>query len=93
MLKQETAETVALQALAWFAADGERLGHFLGATGASPDSLRDRAQDHDFLVSVLDFLLMDDETVVAFCEAEGLPLSLPAEARAALPGGDIPHWT
>lgn len=93
MLKLETAESIALRAFAWFAADDERLGHFMGATGASADSLGNRLQDHDFLISVLDFLLMDDDAVMAFCDAEGLPFTMPAEARSAMPGGDTVHWT
>jgi hypothetical protein len=36
---------------------------------------------------VLDFLLMDDAWVVAFCDAAGLPYEAPMRARAALPGG------
>ena len=92
-MKLETAETVALRALAWVAADPERAGHFLNATGASAGSLAERAQDTDFLISVLDFLMLDDAWVIAFCEAEGLEFETPAAARAALPGGGAVHWT
>ena len=43
--QQESAQTLALRALAWLLADEELTGLFLGATGASPADLRARAQD------------------------------------------------
>jgi hypothetical protein len=30
---------------------------------------------------------------IAFCDAEGLDYGQPMQARAALPGGDLVHWT
>jgi hypothetical protein len=31
--------------------------------------------------------------VMAFCDAQSLPYTEPQAARAALPGGEVPHWT
>jgi hypothetical protein len=31
--------------------------------------------------------------VIAFCDAAGYPYAAPLAARAALPGGEVPHWT
>ncbi len=93
MLTQETAETIALRALAWIAREDDMLSHFLNATGAQASDLTKLAQDVDFLRSVLDFILMDDAWIMAFCEAEDLRYDMPAEARRALPGGETPHWT
>jgi hypothetical protein len=45
------------------------------------------------LGAVLDHLLGDDQMVIAFCDAHGLPYTSPLAARAALPGGDTLHWT
>ncbi|MFP5479964.1 MAG: DUF3572 domain-containing protein [Alphaproteobacteria bacterium] len=84
--QQESAQTLALRALAWLLADEELTGLFLGATGASPADLRARAQDADFHLAILDFLLMDDRWVVAFCDGQGLPYTAPMQARAALGG-------
>jgi hypothetical protein len=89
----DTAETVALRALSWIAGDAEMLGHFLHTTGARTDDLKRSAQDPVFLGSVLDFLLLDDAWVVAFCAAERLDCRVPGEARAVLPGGAMTHWT
>ena len=88
MMRQETAETLALRALAWLAGNDDLLPVFLGSTGADPGQMRDRAGDPVFLASVLDFLLMDDAWIVAFCDAAGLPYAAPLQARAALPGGE-----
>jgi len=92
-LTQDAAETIALKALAWLAAHEELLPVFLGATGTGEEDLRNRAQDPEFLGFVLDFLLMDDAWVVAFCSAHELDNATPMQARAALPGGADMHWT
>ncbi|MCB2115099.1 MAG: DUF3572 domain-containing protein [Rhodobacteraceae bacterium] len=90
---RDSAELLSLKALGWIAADPERLGAFLGATGISAAELRTRAGAPEFLLSVLDFLLMDDASVIAFCEAEGYAYTAPLAARSALPGGAERHWT
>lgn len=90
---RESAEIVALQALAWLVGNNELRPVFLGASGASEDDLRDGAQDPQFLAAILDFLLMDDAWIAAFCDASGLRYDAPMAARAALPGGEAMHWT
>ena len=92
-MQQEPAQVLALQALAWLAADDELFPVFLNATGASAADLRARAGDAEFLGAVLDFLMMDDAWVIAFCDQHALPYTLPQQARAALPGGAAVHWT
>ncbi|MFN3642690.1 MAG: DUF3572 domain-containing protein [Gemmobacter sp.] len=87
------ADVVALQALGWIAADDGRLAAFLDLTGLAPADLRARAQEPIILGAVLDFLMQDDRTVLAFCADAGLPPDAPMAARTALPGGDLPHWT
>ena len=90
---RESADEIALRALAWLVGNDELLPVFLGATGASEADLRGRVQEPEFLGSVLDFLLMDDAWVMAFCTAADLPCEAPMRARSALPGGGDPHWT
>ena len=92
-LQQESAETVALQCLAWLTAHDELLPVFMGATGASAEGLKNGAQDPEFLGSVLDFLLMNDTWVIEFCAAQGLANDVPMQARMALPGGAQVNWT
>jgi hypothetical protein len=90
---RDFAETTALQALAWLAADDELFSAFLGASGHSPAEIRARAGDPVFLAAVLDFLLTDDAWVMAFCDSVDLGYDTPARARAGLPGGEVTHWT
>lgn len=91
--KQAEAETLALRALGWMAADPDLTSAFLAAAGAGPGDLRTRAVDPEFLGFVLDFLLCDEVALLAFAAAEGISPDLPMRARAALPGGDLPNWT
>lgn len=92
-LGRDQAETLGLQALGWLAGQEDLSGAFLGATGLSADEMKARAADPEFLGFVLDFLLGDEPALLAFCEAENLTPDRPMRARAALPGGDLPHWT
>lgn len=90
---QNTAETLALQCLAWLVGNEELLPVFLGSTGASETDLREQAQDPTFLGAVLDFVMMDDAWVVAFCDTNDLAYDAPMRARTALPGGAQVNWT
>ncbi len=92
-MQREIADTIALRALAWLAGNEELLPVFLGATGASTDDLRARAQDPEFLGSVLEFLMNDDAWVVEFCDLHGLGYDQPMVARQSLPGGEQINWT
>lgn len=89
----ERAETIALQALGWLVANEELRPVFLGSTGASPDDLRARATDPAFLAAVLSFLTMDDDWIIAFCDAAELSYDKPLRARYALPGQHLVDWT
>ncbi len=92
-MPKNAAELLAVAALVWIANDAERMGAFLGATGAAPGDLRARASDPQFLGFVLDFLLQDDAAVIAFSADHPCPPEDVARARAGLPGGDLPNWT
>jgi hypothetical protein len=84
---REAAETLALQALAWIAAEPERLSGLMATTGLWPDEVSARATEPAFLGGVLDFLLGDEVQLLAFCTEMGVPPESPARLRAALPGG------
>lgn len=92
-LSADAAETLALRALGWLVGNDDLLPVFLGASGAGMEELRLRATEPAFLAGVLDFLMMDDAWIVAFCDATGTPYDVPMQARAALPGGAQMHWT
>lgn len=93
MSQQEAAETLALQALAWLAANEDLMPVFMDATGASSDDLRNQAGDPAFLGAVLDFLMMDDAWVISFCDSVRVPYDRIKMARQALPGGAQVNWT
>lgn len=92
-MKPEQAEFIAIQALGHIAGDEELLFAFLDITGLSPDDLRSRAGESDILGGVLDFILMDEARLLAFCEAADLKPEIPGRARRLLPGGEEVHWT
>lgn len=92
-VKQHEAQTIALKALGWLATNQELFPVFLSSTGAAVEDLAISAQDSVFLASVIEFILMDDAWVIAFCDAEGLAYEAPLHARGFLPGGEIWHFT
>lgn len=94
-MQQEFAEIFAIKALAWLGEDDELLGVFLGSTGANSEDLRQAAirRDGEFLGNVLDFILMNDEWVLRCAQSIDVPPADFVIARAALPGGQLPHWT
>ncbi len=92
-MSPETAQTIALQALAWLVGQEDICSAFLGASGSSVDDLRGRATDPIFQASLLEFLTMDDNWVMAFCDSIGLGYEDPLRARYALPGAEQVHWT
>ncbi len=81
----EEAEAVALKAIAFIAADEELLSRFVALTGCGADDIRQRIQDPGFLGGVLDFILTDEPTLLAFAEAAELAPETPMAARNRLP--------
>jgi len=92
-MSPERAETIALQALGWLAGNDDLCPIFLGASGASLQDMRDRATDPQFLSSVLEFLTLNDDWIISFCDFAGLSYDLPLRARHALPGAEQVEWT
>ncbi len=92
-ISHQAAETLALNALSWLVGNEELLPVFLGSTGASAEDLRAGAANVEFLASILDFLVLDDSSVIAFCDANSVPYDQPAQARSVLSGEAEMHWT
>jgi len=89
-IDRDGAERVAFAALAFLAADGERLGRFLAVTGLEPARIRAAATEPGFLSAVLDHLVGDDELIVGLARELGVRPEDVAEARRILSGGDAP---
>lgn len=89
----QQAEIIAIQVLGWLSAQDDLLMTFMGATGSGLDDVRTRAGDPEFLASVMDFILMDDDWVRGFCDQQSLSYDAIQHIRMALPGGALPNWT
>ena len=89
----EVAETYALKVLGWLVGEEEILPIFMGSSGSSAADIKEWAQDADFLIAVLDFVMMDDAWVLACCQACALEPEAMQIARQSLPGGGMVNWT
>ena len=92
-LSREAAEVFSINVLGWLAGQEEILPLFLGASGASESDLRERIADPAFHLSVLEFLMMDDQWIISCCDALNVPYERVGEARQAMPGGAEVSWT
>ena len=78
------AETLALGALGWVLAEDSRAERLLALTGLTPETLRARVQDRDFLAAVLRFLENHEPDLIACAEALGVPPLRLVSARQEL---------
>ena len=83
---QDAARAVAIMALAFLAADDDRLGRFMAWTGLGADEVRAAPSDPALLGGVLDYLLAHEALLVEFADHAGMAPEEPARARQALPG-------
>jgi len=80
----ESAETIALSALAFLADDLPRLGRFLALTGLGPSELREEARAPRIQAAVLGHLLQDESLLLVFAASQGIAPELIAPAQALL---------
>jgi hypothetical protein len=93
LYSQQTAETLAVQALGFIAEDEARLTGFVASTGIAVQSIRTAAGEPDFLAGVLDHVLADENLLMAFADSAGVDPAGIAHARHALGKvweGDLP---
>lgn len=82
------AGEIAVRALAFLAADADRIGRFLAVTGLDPADLRGIAARADFQAGLLDHLLADESLLLAFCaECDIDPAEMQPARRALAPDG------
>ena len=89
MLRDQTAaapdpQALALGALGWVLADGDRAERLLALTGLTPDALRAGLGDPAVLGAVLDFLCAHEPDLMAASEALGREPQALVAAREAL---------
>jgi Protein of unknown function (DUF3572) len=81
---RKEAEALAIQALAFIAGDGERLGRFLAVTGIGPSEIRAAAREPGFLSGVLDYVASDERLIADFASEAGLDPADVERGRALL---------
>ncbi len=64
----ESAEILALEALAWLAGRPETIDNFLAVSGLDAGDLRRAASERGFQGAVLDFLLQNEPILIDFCQ-------------------------
>ena len=85
-MNRKAAENLAIQALAYLAAEPEKLEPFLASAGIDPAAIRAAAREPQFLVGVLDHLAADERLLIGFAEEAGCDPALVMRARATLSG-------
>ncbi|WP_019905552.1 DUF3572 domain-containing protein [Methylobacterium sp. 77] len=65
----DAAERLAISVLGWLVEDTDRLLPFMAASGLTPDTLRESANDPAFLSAVLDHVMGDEAVLVACANA------------------------
>jgi hypothetical protein len=80
------AATLALEVLAFLADREDAFSRFADLSGLDPASAATRAGEPEFLASVLDFLLSDEELLVDFCHGGSIDPKTVHVARYALGG-------
>ena len=92
-MNKEIAETRALEVLTWVLSEDDLIQVFMDATGASQDDLRSNTLNHEFLISILDFVLMDDSWVISCSKFMNIDPSQIQVIRMSLDGGQEVNWT
>ena len=92
-MDREIAETRALEVLTWVLSEDGLIQVFMGATGASQNDLRSNTLSHEFLLSILDFVLMDDRWVISCSKFLNIDPSQIQLIRMSLDGGQEVTWT
>jgi hypothetical protein len=81
---REQAETLAIGALGFLAADPGALGRFLALTGIGPANLRSAATEPGFLAGLLDYFLANEPLLVDYARQQGIAPEEIVRARTAL---------
>lgn len=97
-MTEDQAETIGLATLGWLCGQDDLLPVFLAASGATVGDLQaglsaPGGPDRAVIVATLDFVLMQDETVIAAAQAQDLRAEKLVMAHALLSGAAQMHWT
>lgn len=81
---REDAETLAIEALAFLAAEEARLSRFMAITGYDLAGIKAEAGSAQFLAGVLDYLMSDESLLLVFASHGGVDPSALGRARRAI---------
>jgi len=85
-LDREYAESLAVQALTYLAAEPERLGRFLALSGLGPEDIRIAAGEPGFLAGVLEYLSSEELLLLDFAQHSRIDPGEIGRAQALLSG-------
>lgn len=92
MMDNETAQTLALQSMAFILQEDTLRDRFLALSGLGGDDIKARVEDQEFLASILEFLISFEPDLIACADAlEEKPESL-VTAWRSLGGGKGQEW-
>jgi hypothetical protein len=86
-MRRDAAQALAIEVLAFLAAEPERLGRFLAITGIGPLEIRAAASQADFLAGVLGYVVGDEPLLLAFAKEAQIKPDTVMQAACALGGG------
>jgi hypothetical protein len=84
------AEAMAVEALGFLGRSPERLIRFLDVSGLRPDTLRAAAAEPGFLAGLMDYLVSDEELLLAFAGEIGASPESVMQARHLLSPTEFP---
>ena len=87
-MSQEQAQSIAIAALGFIAADERLLPRFLALTGIEAATIRSAAAEPGFLAGVLHFIAGHEPTLLEFAEKAAIRPAETLEAMRRLPRGD-----
>lgn len=83
-MNQDRASDLALESLQWIAGDSEQLSRFVALTGVAPDEIRLMIHEAEFQSAILEFLLGNEPTLLAFAASKNLDSSEILKAKQCL---------
>ena len=84
------AEAMAVEALGFLGGSPERLIRFLDVSGLRPDTLRAAAAEPGFFAGLMDYLVSDEELLLAFAGEIGASPESVMQARHVLSPTEFP---
>ncbi len=85
-IEKVDAAELAVAVLGWLANEPDMLSRFLALSGLGPHDLRSAMQDTGFHAGLLDFVMNDEPSLMAFCAVSGYKPEQVAAAWARISG-------